>query len=350
MRGLTLVGDGEVEIRELPRPGAPGAGEVVVQVAVVGVCGSDLHMWQNTHSWITTPPVVLGHEAAGIIAEVGPGVTGWSVGDRVVSETAARVCGQCLLCRTGRYNLCPSREGYGATIDGAFSEYITVPTRILHRIPDSLPMAHAALTEPFAVAFNALVERAQVTPGDVVVVQGVGAIGSFCVQIARLRGAAKVIALGTPIDSTRLAAALEHGADHAVDITKDSALDLVHSLTGGLGADVVVDATGVSVALRDALELVRPGGQIVKVGWGPQPLNFNLDPLVQKAVTLHGSFSHTWNSWERVLRLMADGRLDPGSAIGGVYPLDAWEQAFHDMHSGKNIKSVVALHEDGPDA
>ncbi len=344
MRALVKFGDndGDVEVRDIAVPDVlPGT--VLIRTVAVGVCGSDLHMWRNKHSWPTKIPVALGHEAAGYIEAIGDGVTGWEIGDRVVCETAAQICGVCELCRTGRYNLCPWREGYGATRDGAFSELLRAEPRVLHRIPEGVSFEQAALTEPFAVAFNALVERGTVIPGDLVVIQGVGAIGSLALQIARLRGAGTIVVLGTEIDAHRLDLALEAGADYVVNISKDDPAALIASLGDGLGANLVVDATGVSVALRQGLELVRPLGSIVKVGWGPQPLGFSLDPLVAKAVTLYGSFSHTWTTWERVLSLFASGKLDPTSVIGGVYDLEDWKTGFEDMEAGRNVKSVVRM-------
>jgi L-iditol 2-dehydrogenase len=344
MRALVKYGthNGDVGVRDIAAPQVV-PGTVLVRTIAVGVCGSDLHMWRNTHSWPTAIPVALGHEAAGVIEAVGDAVTGWSVGDRVVCETAASICGVCELCRTGRYNLCPWREGYGATRTGSFSELVLAEPRVLHRIPEGVSFEQAALTEPFAVAFNGLNERGHVAAGDLVVVQGVGAIGTLSVQVARLRGAGTIVALGTAIDAHRLAKALEFGADHAVNISTTDPRELIMSLGDGLGADLVVDATGVSIALKQALDLVRPLGSIVKIGWGPQPLGFSLDPLVAKAVTLYGSFSHTWTTWERVLALFASGQLDPSSVIGGVYALDDWQGAFEDMETGRNIKSVVRM-------
>ncbi len=346
MKGLVKFGfnDGDLEVRQLPEPTLT-ENTVLVAARAVGVCGSDLHMWHNKQGWPVTPPVVLGHETAGVIAEVGSNVTGWSVGDRVVCETAASICGQCALCRSGLYNLCQERQGYGATRDGAFSELLAAEPRVLHRIPEGVSFEAAAMTEPFAVAFNAVVERASVKTGDLVVVQGAGTIGILSMLMARLSGANTVVVLGTGIDGHRLSKALELGADYALDITAEDPLKLVESLHDGLGADLVVDATGVSAALEQSLQLVRPYGSIAKVGWGPQPLNFSLDPLVQKAVTLFGSFSHNWGTWERVLSMFASGRLDPASVLGGVYALEDWEKAFDEMESGRNIKSVMTFQE-----
>lgn len=344
MKALVKYGrnDGDVEVRDVPEPELR-PGHVLVAARAVGVCGSDIHMWRNKQSWATREPVILGHETAGVIAAVADDVDGWQVGERVVCETAASICGTCALCRTGRYNLCPHRQGYGAIRDGAFGELLLAEPRVLHRIPDNVTFEQAAMTEPFAVAYNALVERAPLVPGDVVVVQGIGAIGALSVQMARLRGAGSILVLGTPIDATRLEKALTMGADRTVDITVEDPAAVIAGYGDGLGADLVVDATGVSLALKQALEVVRPFGSIVKIGWGPQPLDFSLDPLVAKAITLYGSFSHTWTTWERVLGLFGTGRLDPESVLGGVYGLTDWHEAFEAMESGRNIKSVMVM-------
>jgi len=201
----------------------------------------------------------------------------------------------------------------------------------------------AAMTEPFAVAYTGVVERAEIKPGDVVVVQGAGTIGQLAAQMARLRGAGTVVMLGTAIDEGRLAKAREMGVDLTIDITKEDADAIIAGLGDGLGAHVVIEATGVSIALKQSLEIVRPYGSIVKIGWGPQPLNFSLDPLVAKAVTLYGSFSHTWTTWEAVLSMFSTGRLETDKVLGGVYPLEEWEEAFEAMESGRNVKSVMVF-------
>jgi alcohol dehydrogenase/L-iditol 2-dehydrogenase len=336
--------DGALEVRDLPEPIA-GPGEVLVRVHTVGVCGSDIHMWHDSQSKSSKGvlPVTLGHESAGIVASVGEGVTDWSIGDRVVCETAASICGVCALCRSGRYNLCPGREGYGLKRDGAMGEYVVAEPRVLHRIPDGVSFQGAAMAEPFAVAYNAVVERGSVNPGNLVVIQGAGAIGLLALQVAILRGAATTVVLGTDIDVHRLAMAKEFGATHIVNISREDAGAVIASLHDGLGADLVVDATGVSIALQQSMELVRPGGAIAKVGWGPQPLGITLDPLVKKAVTLYGCYSHTWSTWENVLRLFGTGQLDPERVIGGAYPIEEWETAFSKMQKGENIKSVLRM-------
>lgn len=344
MKALVKYGrkDGDVEIQEIDEP-TPGPNQVLIQVKAAGVCGSDLHMWRESHSWEIKLPLVLGHEFCGVVLEVGQNVTGFQPGDRVACETAATVCNQCVYCLSGNYNLCPHRLGYGALADGAFTRLVAARPQILHHIPDNVPFEHAALTEPICVAYNALVEKTLINPGDVVVIQGPGPIGIMALQVARLRGAGALIVLGTNADKERLAVAAELGAHYTVNIQEEDPVALIKSLGDGFGADLVVDCSGVSKALQQSMELVRPNGAITKIGWGPQPLNYSLDPLVGKAVTLQGSFSHTYPTWERVLRLLSTGQINLKPVIGGVYPLTDWETAFHAMESGANVKSVLTM-------
>lgn len=325
---------GSVELREIERPEI-GPEDVLLEVANVGVCGSDLHQWTADHSWPVNYPVVLGHEFTGRIAEVGSAVKGWQEGERVVSETAAIIDAQNPMSRRGLYNLDPTRKGFGYGVDGAMTRYVRVPARILHAIPDALPFEHACLAEPCCVAYNAVVKNARIEPGDRVVVLGPGTIGILCAAMARLCGA-EVALVGLPGDANRLQIARQYGCEPIIGDAAQWA-----NARDGLGCDGVIDAAGASITLKTAIELVRPAGWISKVGWGRQPLGFNLDPLVQKNVTLQGSFSHNWPIWERVIALLAAGTLDVKPIIGGVWPLDRWHEAFEQMHSGAVVKSVL---------
>jgi alcohol dehydrogenase/L-iditol 2-dehydrogenase len=323
-----------VELREIPRAGI-GDDEVLVEVQAVGVCGSDLHMWTGQQSWAMRYPVVLGHEFCGVICGLGCSVDGWSEGDRVVSETAAVIDANSPLSRQGMYNLDPNRRGFGSLVDGAMRHYVPVPARILHRMPPNMTFEQAALTEPCCVAFNAVVNNGRIRLGDRVVVLGPGPIGILCGAIARLSGA-EVAVVGLKQDRARLEVARQYGCEPVVGDASEWA-----RAADGLGADGVVDATGVSSSLAAAFELVRPAGWISKVGWGPQPLDFSLDGLVQKNITLQGSFSHNWPIWERVIRLIASGALDVRPITGGVWPLEEWRDAFETMHSGKIVKAIL---------
>lgn len=338
MQDIAVVNYGpekfSVELREIPRAQI-GEDEVLLDVQAVGVCGSDLHMWTAQQSWSMKYPVVLGHEFCGVIVELGKRVTGWKEGDRVVSETAAVVDANSPLTRQGLYNLDPNRRGYGAMIDGAMRRFVAVPSRILHRMPAGMAFEQAALTEPCCVAFNAVAQNVRIRPGDRIVVLGPGPIGILAGAVARLCGASVAI-VGLENDRARLEVARQYGCEPIVGDATEWARQ-----GDGLGAEGIVDATGVSVALATALDLVRPAGWISKVGWGPQPLGFSLDPLVQKNVTLQGSFSHNWPIWERVIQLIATGTLDVRPITGGIWPIAEWHEAFETMHSGRIVKAVL---------
>jgi L-iditol 2-dehydrogenase len=323
-----------VEIRDIERP-EPGPDDVLLEVANVGVCGSDLHQWTSDHSWPVNYPVVLGHEFGGIIAETGKNVTAWKQGDRVVSETAAIIDLNNPLSKVGLYNLDPTRKGFGYGVNGAMTKYVKVPARCLHKVPDKLPFEQACLTEPCCVAYSAVVENTLLKPGDRVIVIGPGTIGILCAAMAKLRGA-DVAVLGLESDRTRIEIAKQYGCAGIIGDALEWAKE-----RDGMGVDCVIDAAGHSKTLSIALQLVRPNGKITKVGWGPQPLDFSLDPLVQKNITLQGSFSHNWPMWERVLILLASGQLDVRPIIGGVWPITQWHEAFEKMHSGEVVKSVL---------
>ncbi len=326
-----------VEIREIPFPEI-GEEDILLEVENVGVCGSDLHQWTSDHSWPVNYPVVLGHEFGGKIAAIGDRVSGWKVGERVVSETAAVIDTQNPMSKVGLYNLDPTRKGFGYGVNGAMTRFVRVPARCLHTVPENLSFEEACLTEPCCVAFNALVGNSHIKPGDRVVVIGPGTIGILCAAVARLCGA-EVAILGLEGDKGRLEIARKaYGCDPLIG---EDAAETWAKKRDGLGADLVVDAAGHSSTLKIAMQLVRQNGQITKVGWGPQPLNFSIDPIVQKNVRLQGSFSHNWPIWERVIALLASGALNVKPIIGGVWPITEWHEAFEKMHSGQIVKAVL---------
>lgn len=331
---------GNVELREVAVPQI-GPRDVLLRTAACGVCGSDLEMFHHDATYVIDVPVIMGHEFSGTVVEVGSEVEGWRPGDRVVSETAAHICGQCAMCRTGQYNLCPHRRGYGSRVDGAFAPYVRVPARLLHHVPDELDLQAAALTEPLSVAYNALVVKSNIHPGDTVVIVGAGPIALMATQVARINGTGRVILAGLSTDTERLATGRQIGADETVDVEATNLVALVHERTDGLGADLVVDAAGPNQVLRQALQLVRPNGQITKIGWDPRPVNFSLDPLLVKAVTLQGVFSHTWDTWERALTLMAGGHVRLEPMITHRVGISDWRHAFELVETRQAIKTLV---------
>lgn len=324
-----------VELRDIARP-TIGPDDVLLEVRAVGVCGSDLHQWTGSHSWPVNYPVVLGHEFGGEIREIGERVTGWREGQRCVSETAAVIDSANPMSRRGLYNLDPTRRGFGYGVDGAMTRFVRVPSRCLHAIPEGLAFEQAALCEPCCVAYSTVAVGSDILPGDRVVVLGPGPIGLLCAAIARLRGA-EVAVVGLERDRARLRIAEQaYGCVGLVDGIDEWAAE-----RDGLGADGVIDAAGVSATLETAIRIVRPAGWITKVGWGPQPLGFSLDPLVQKGARLQGSFSHNWPMWERVLSLLATGTLNVEAIIGGVWSVSDWREAFEKMHHGEIVKAVL---------
>ena len=256
-------------------------------------------------------------------------------GEVLVADNGSTDGSQALAQALGARVVAVPRKGYGAAVDGAMTRYVRVPARILHAVPDSLPIEQAALSEPCCVAYNATAVNSRILPGDRILVLGPGPIGVLCAAIARLCGAQVALA-GLDRDRIRLDRARAYGCEILVGDP------LPWCRTGdGLGVDGVIDATGVSASLATALEAVRPAGWITKVGWGPQPVGFSLDPLVQKNVRLQGSFSHNWPVWERIVALLASGQLDVRPVIGGEWPLARWHDAFETMHRGDIIKSVL---------
>ena len=328
-----------VELREIPVPEIADD-EVLLEVGAVSVCGSDVHQSRNTQSWPVNVPVVLGHEFGGTVARAGRAVTGFREGDRVVSETAAQICGACLMCRSGRYNLCPWRKGFGYGIDGAMSQYVRVPARCLHHIPDSLPFEIACLAEPHAVAFNAMCMNSTIRPGDTVVVLGPGPIGLLCTRMAALSGANPLIVSGLNGDDARLEAAARLGATRTVNADAEHLPDVVRSVAP-LGADLVCDASGASDTLETGLRIARPDGHVTKVGWSPDVIAVDVNPLVQRNIHLQGSFSHNYGVWERVIHLLDRGLTIPETIIGLRAPLEGWREAFDAMHDRRVIKSVL---------
>ena len=328
------------ELREVPVPQI-GLNDVLVKVAYIGVCGTDPHMHRNTVVFNFNCPFILGHEFAGTIEKVGEQVDGYKIGDRVTSETHADYCGHCTLCRTNNYHLCRQRKGFGFHTDGAYTKYVKVPARILHRVPENISLKAASITEPFCVAYKSIVCSSTVNPADTVVVIGPGPIGLLCMKMAQLSGAGQIIAIGTEGDEGRLELAKSYGATMIVNSSKQDPLPLIKSLGDGYGADLIVDTAGSSGTLKLSMDAVRPNGQITKIGWGPKPVNFSLDPLIAKSVTFRGHFSHTWDVWEKCLTMMGLGQIDLERMITHELPIDRWEEAFELVENKTAVKVVL---------
>lgn len=334
------VRDGEVELRDVAEPEI-GPADVLLEMEAAGICGSDVEQWRHFVTYRVNTPVVMGHEFCGTVRRVGADVRGFQVGDRVASETAAYICGQCPYCLTGEYNLCPTRLGFGYGLDGAFTRFVRVPVRCLHRIPENVSFEHAALTEPACVTYNALVLKSRVRPGEPVAVIGPGPIGLFAVQMAKAAGAGRVFLVGTTVDRMRLEVGRRVGADVTLNAQEENAAESILDATDGYGVPLVVDAAGPRAALQLAMDVVARNGQITKIAWDPRPLDLSLDPLVAKAAALQGSYSHNWRTWEAVLKMMSAGSLDLDTMITHRFTLDNWLEAYHLVEDRAAVKIIL---------
>jgi L-iditol 2-dehydrogenase len=332
----TAAGPGHVALADdWPAP-RPQPGWVVVDVLACGVCGTDLHIVDDEHkNW---PPVVLGHEYVGRIAELGADVTGWAVGDRVVCEQHTLACGRCDACRRGAIHLCPHKRSPGWGIDGAFADQVALPVNLLHRVPDGVADLAAVLTEPSAICLTGL-DRLDLRAGERVAVIGPGPIGLVSALLARRAGAADVLVLGRSSSADRLDLARRLGF-RTVTTDREDAVAAVRAATGGLGVDAVVESSGAAEALNLAIRVSRSLGRVVCLGiggHGPGPVA--LDEAVSRSLTVHFSLSSEYSTWDRALRLMAAG-YDPEPLVR-FYPLDEWAGAFADVAARRVVKAVL---------
>jgi L-iditol 2-dehydrogenase len=329
---------GNVEFIDVPEPKA-GPGHVVIKVHNAGVCGTDIHIYKS--EYVIKPPVILGHELCGTIAEVGPGVTRFKVGDRVtVNPSAGKLCGNCRYCQIGAPFFCVDRSAVGSGMNGGFASLCCVRQDIVFHLPDNLDFETGALCEPLACALQAVVELTIIEPGQIVVVSGPGPIGIMCAMLAKTRGA-RVVLLGTSGDANRMAVARRLGVDQTVDVETQDARAVLRDLTQGHGADVVFECSGAAPSAALCLDLVRKMGQYTQVGIFGKPLQMDLDKVVVKQIHLQGSMCHTWQTWERTLRFLRQDLVDLRPLITNRLPLSRWEEAFESVLARKEIKVLL---------
>lgn len=342
MRALvkTQKGQGFIEVREVPEP-TPKAGEVKIQIACCGICGSDIHVRHDSFPY--WPPVILGHEFTGTVVELGAGCRSIKLGDRVVAEPHTLACGQCRLCRTGNIQICPDKRSPGWGIDGGMTEYICYPERLLHTIPDTMSWDQAAVVEPTANAVTDLILRTGVTPGDFVVVQGPGPIGLMTAMVARAAGARDVAIVGTPGDvELRLSKARELGFKHLINIGEQDPVEAVMDLTGGRGADIVAECSGAPRAIPVTVELVRKRGKICVIGLtGNRTVELPWDKFAFKVVEVIFNLSTEYESWDRSISLINSGLVPSEKLVTHREPLENWEQVFDDIENLKALKGLL---------
>jgi|Deesub1362B_J571_1020462.scaffolds.fasta_scaffold11423_2 threonine dehydrogenase-like Zn-dependent dehydrogenase len=337
-RQVKVIGPYKAVIEEVEVP-KPRSHEVLIRVRAVGVCRTDLELFSGKYAL----PVVLGHEVCGVVVEVGDLVGSVEIGDKVVVECTMG-CGYCPECISGRYNLCINYRGKWADgiLIGAYSDYICVNERAVHKIPESISDVEGALIEPTSVSLRA-VKRANVSTGDSVVIIGPGTIGLLSLQAAKALGATQVILIGTPRSEYKLKLGKELGADITVNIEEESAVETVLHVTGR-GADaVIIAASNAAKVLDTALDMVKPGGSISIVGLsGGETAPINSDKIVFKDVSIYGCFSSP-NVWENAIKLVSNGLVRVKPLITHVLPLVEFEKAFRIVSERKEKVIKVVL-------
>lgn len=331
-------GPGNVIVKEVSRPNIK-EDEVLIKVHYAGICGTDLHILLDD-SYPIHPPVTLGHELSGEIAEIGKKVSGFQIGDRVVSETYYYTCQTCNYCRTGRKNLCEERLSIGSGVNGAMAEYVAVPAENIHRIPENISFREASMTEPLACCVQAVFEHGMLQPGNRVLLTGPGTIGLLTLQVVRLFGC-QTLMIGTQRDMKRLELAKMLGADQIL-YTEDSKIEEKIKMFGGeSGVDAVFECSGAGSAVSLCMNVLKKGGRYVQVGIPQNQVSIDLGKLVLREYHLEGTFAQKPIWWDKSLELMEQNMIHLEPLIGGVYSLDQWEEAFGAVKDGEGLKYLL---------
>jgi len=342
MRALQKVqkGKGFVEVRDVEKPVIKRDGDALIKVKAAGVCGTDLHIYDDEFAY--WPPVTMGHEFSGVVEEVGRDVKNVNPGDRVVAEPHAEACMVCDLCRQGYWQICPEKRSPGWGQNGAFTDYLTMPGKLLHKIPDNLTFEAAALIEPLAVAVGYVCERVKVMAQDTVVVVGAGPVGILCAFAAKENGAGKVITLGVDADEAlRFPAALELGSDRVINVMKEDAVSIISEMTNGRMADVVIEASGNEKGIQTAVSAVKKLGRLCVVGLTGKPdVRVNWDTAQKKMLDVYFNMSSNYTSWDRAIAMAANSKRDITRLVSHCESIENWESVFDDLRKGKGIKAL----------
>lgn len=327
MKALVYQGAWQMPVCEIEAP-TPAPDEVVVKVQSVGVCGSDVHGYTGS-TGRRFPGIAMGHEFCGSIAAVGENVSDYHVGDAVIVDPML-TCGECIMCRSGRSNVCVNRTMIGMHQHGAYAEAVRAPQRQLYRKPDGLSWDHAALAEPLAVALHA-VNQTPFQLGESVVIVGAGPIGLLALAAARLKGAGTVII--TDQSPHRLELARQLGADLAVNVAEQDAIAAVKEATSGLGADAAIEAVGISPTVQQALAATRIGGNVTWIGNSAPDVSLNMQSVVTREITIRGVYAFT-QEFGQAINLLQSGRINVAPLIEYVGPLEQGPTLIHDLAKG----------------
>jgi L-iditol 2-dehydrogenase len=340
MKALLLSEYNQLDIADLPAP-VPGVDEILVRVAACGICGSDVHGYDGT-SGRRIPPIVMGHEAAGVVAAAGSGVTRFKPGDRVTFDSTV-YCGQCEFCLQGDINLCNNRQVIGVSCGdfrraGAFAEYVVVPQRITYRLPEELEFQEAAMLEAVSVALHA-VRVSEMKGGETALVIGAGMIGLLTLQAAKAAGASQVLI--ADIDRSRLERAEKLGADAALLLSGAELVEEILRRTGGRGVDLVLEAVGRDETIAASIASVRKGGTVTLIGNISPQVKIPLQVVVSRQIRLQGSCASS-GEYPEAMELLANGKIKVKPLITAVAPLSDGPSWFARLHAGEpNLMKVV---------
>jgi 6-hydroxycyclohex-1-ene-1-carbonyl-CoA dehydrogenase len=338
MKAAVYHGNGQrLVIEDVPAP-EPKAGEVVMRVAACGLCHTDLHYLDHGVATFQPPPIILGHEAAGTVARLGPGVGDFKEGDRVLAPSVW-ACGRCRYCRAGRENLCSDLVMPGNHRNGAFAELLAVPAKELVRLPPELPLERACvIADAVSTPYHAVKQRGQVRVGDTVAVVGCGGVGLNVVQCAALAGATVV---AVDLSDARLELAKRLGARHTINPTSIERVDKeVRKLTDG-GVDVAFEVVGSPKTIDLAFSLIRKGGRLVVIGFSSDPAPINVAKLMFYELELVGSLGCGAGLYPEIVDLVASGRIALEPIVSGTFPLDRINEGFDRLRRGEGVRWVV---------
>lgn len=314
------------QIQELPEP-SPNAGEVKIKVEYAGICGTDLHMYLGAFTDLSLP-LILGHEFSGTIVEIGTGVEGWQIGDKVTAEHTFQVCGICDHCQIGNYHLCSQRYSLGFERPGCFAEFTIASAKYLHKLPPNVTLAEGAMTEPLACALHA-VELVKPQPGERVLVVGPGPIG-LLTGICLMGYNCQVDIIGMKEDALRLEKA------------RELKMNVIESITSG-SYDLVAECSGSQGGVNVGLDAVRKNGKFLQVGIAAKPITVDFDTVVFKELQIQGTFCHHWPTWKRALELEEIGLLDTKPLISETVAITNWQEAFEKLLNKEAIKILLKL-------
>jgi L-iditol 2-dehydrogenase len=333
----TRKGKGFLELLDMPKP-KPGPGEVLIKVKAASVCGSDLHIYEDAHPY--SPPMILGHEYSGMIEELGAGVSGWQIGEKIASESKANLCRRCRYCQTGNGHWCVQKKAIGIGTHGAMAEYVVVHSDNLHKAPQHLDFDVLAVSEPLAINVSGLMERVVIQPGDIALVTGCGPIGLLAAEVLRVAGCHRILA--SSHSAVRLDMARKIGIDRVIDLCKEDVYEVVKSETDGIGVDILAECSGSTAAIDSAFKLVRKGGKIAAIGIsGKETVPVRWDEGIYKGLQLVWCSSSSWSSWETTMKLLGSGKIKVDPLITHRLPLEKWQEGFEVLRRKEAVKVIL---------